>query len=155
MNKIYTAQKKVVDAVIFRDITPVIDTWYQLIPYEWYPHNKLKPTNVTHEGERPGKRKPSVIFLERGTVNHTNTETLSKTMPGKLLRDRVEHIWAFPSIQIPSWNEANKTVSNQSCDFNFNVNWWRIGSQSFDSLNMITIILESQQWVEPQPTTQR
>ena len=47
-----------------------------------------------------GKRKCLKIFLEgrgRATVNQTNTGTRSQTTLGKLLQDRVAHVWAFPS----------------------------------------------------------
>ena len=55
-------------------------------------------------GERRRKRKRYMIFLkERGAiVNQTNIGTVSKTTLGKLLTDRVERIWAFPSASIPS-----------------------------------------------------
>ena len=40
---------------------------------------------------------------ERAIVSQTNIGTVSKaTHWGKLLRDGVERIWAFPSAQIPS-----------------------------------------------------
>ena len=49
-------------------------------------------------GERRGKRERSTIFLERTRETHrqTNTGTVSKATLGKLLRDGVERIQAFP-----------------------------------------------------------
>ena len=59
------------------------------------------------EREKRRKRKRSTIFLERtdekrALVNQTNIGTVSRATLGKLLRDGVESIWAFPSVLIPS-----------------------------------------------------
>ena len=45
-------------------------------------------------------RKCATIFLERMREGHcqTNTGNISKATLGKLLRDRVECIWAVPSV---------------------------------------------------------
>ena len=55
-------------------------------------------------GEKQGKRKHYLIFLEKTKeclfVNQTNIGTVSKAPLGKLLRDRVERIWVFPSTLI-------------------------------------------------------
>ena len=42
---------------------------------------------------------------ERAIINQMNIGTVSKAMLGKLLRDGVEHIWAFSSALILSWTE--------------------------------------------------
>ena len=42
-------------------------------------------------------RRPSLKGRERAIVSQTNVGTVSKAMLGKLLRDGVERIWAFPS----------------------------------------------------------
>ena len=52
-------------------------------------------------------RQYSLKGLERAIINQSNTGTVSKTTLGKLLRDGVERICAFPSSQIPSWTELN------------------------------------------------
>ena len=44
---------------------------------------------------------------ERAIVNQTNIGTVSKATLGKLLRDGVERIWAFPSAKIPPRTELN------------------------------------------------
>ena len=43
---------------------------------------------------------------ERAIINPMNIETVSKET-GQLMRDGVEHIWAFPSTYITSWTELN------------------------------------------------
>ena len=45
--------------------------------------------------ERGSARRSSLKGRERAIVNHTNIGTVSKATLGKLLRDRVERIWAF------------------------------------------------------------
>ena len=45
--------------------------------------------------------------VERGSVNHTNIGTVSKATLGKPMREGEEHIWPFPSAQIPPWTELN------------------------------------------------
>ena len=57
---------------------------------------------VDHLEERGvERRKRYTIFLERtrerAIVSQTNIGTVSKAMLGKLLRDWVERVWAFPS----------------------------------------------------------
>ena len=56
--------------------------------------------------ERGSTRQSFLKGPEGPTVNQTNTGIVSKAMLGKLLRDRVERIWAFLSAQI-SWTELN------------------------------------------------
>ena len=46
-------------------------------------------------GER--RRRSSLRGQERVIVNQTNVATVSRATLGKLLRDGVERIWAFPS----------------------------------------------------------
>ena len=48
--------------------------------------------------ERGSARRPSVKGRERAIVSQTNIVTVSKATLGKLLRDGVERIWAFPSV---------------------------------------------------------
>ena len=47
--------------------------------------------------ERGSARRSSLKGREGAIVNQTNIETVSKATLGKLLRDGVERIWAFPS----------------------------------------------------------
>ena len=47
--------------------------------------------------ETGGARRASLKGRERAIVNQTNIGTVSKATLGKLLRDGVERIWAFPS----------------------------------------------------------
>ena len=47
--------------------------------------------------ERGSARLSSLKGRERAIVNQTNIGTVSKATLGKLPRDRVERIWAFPS----------------------------------------------------------
>ena len=52
--------------------------------------------------EERGVRRSSLKGRERAIVNQTNIGTILKATLGKLLRDGVERIWAFPSAYIPS-----------------------------------------------------
>ena len=47
--------------------------------------------------ERGSARRSSLKGRERAIVSQTNIETISKTTLGKLPRDGVERIWAFPN----------------------------------------------------------
>ena len=47
--------------------------------------------------ERGSVRRSSLKGRERAIVNKTNIGTVSKATLGKLLRDGVERVWAFPS----------------------------------------------------------
>ena len=47
--------------------------------------------------ERGSARRCSLKGRERALVNQTNITTVSKETLGKLLRDGVERIWAFPN----------------------------------------------------------
>ena len=55
--------------------------------------DRLEQTGV----ERRSARRSSLKGRERAIVNQTNIGTVSKATSGKLPRDRVERIWAFPS----------------------------------------------------------
>ena len=57
--------------------------------------------------ERGSARRSSLKGRERAIVNQTNTGTVSKATLGKLLRDSVERIWAFPCTYIPPSTELN------------------------------------------------
>ena len=57
--------------------------------------------------ERGSARRSSLKGRERVIVSQTNIGTVSKATLGKLVRDGVERIWAFPSAQIPSRTERN------------------------------------------------
>ena len=48
-------------------------------------------------GERGSARQSSLKGRERVIVSQVNIGTVSKAMLGKLLKDGVERIWAFPS----------------------------------------------------------
>ena len=50
--------------------------------------------------ERGSARRSSLKGRERAIVNQTNVGTVSKATLGKLMRDGVEHIWAFLSAYI-------------------------------------------------------
>ena len=52
--------------------------------------------------KRRSARRSSLNGRERAIVNQTNIGTVSKAALGKLLRDGVERIWAFPSAYIQS-----------------------------------------------------
>ena len=41
-----------------------------------------------------------MICLERASVSQTNIGTVLQAMLGKLQRDKLEHVWAFQSMQI-------------------------------------------------------
>ena len=47
--------------------------------------------------ERGSVRRSSLKGRERATVNQTNIGTVSKAALGKLVKDGVERLWAFPS----------------------------------------------------------
>ena len=49
---------------------------------------------------------------ERGPSSISQTGTVSKAMVGKLLRDGVERVWAFPSAWIPSVTELLMPLFN-------------------------------------------
>ena len=57
--------------------------------------------------ERESAQRSSLKGGERAIVSQTNIGTTSKASLGKLLRDGVERIWAFPRAEIPSWTEMN------------------------------------------------
>ena len=71
--------------------------------------------------ERGRARWSSLKGRERAIINQMKTGTVSKAALGKLLRDGVEHIWAFPNTQIPSWTELNWTeqLSPQTAEYTF------------------------------------
>ena len=81
-----------------------------------------KPKTSHHRlpgGERRWKRKRRTIFLkgrERAIVKQTNIGTVSKTTLGKLLRDGMERIRAFPSTKIPYWTEPNWRIALYKSD---------------------------------------
>ena len=52
--------------------------------------------------ERGSARRFSLKGWERTIMNQKNTGTVSKATLGKLPRDGVERIWAFPSAHVPS-----------------------------------------------------
>ena len=58
--------------------------------------DRLEETGV----ERGSARRSSLKGRERAIVNQTNIGAVSKATLGKLLRDGVERIWAFPSAYI-------------------------------------------------------
>ena len=80
--------------------------------------------------ERGSAQRSSLRGWERAIVNQTNIGTVSKATLGKLLRDGVECIWAFPSAWISSWTELNWNPP-VSLDFSFTV-WWYAYFQSKD-----------------------
>ena len=59
--------------------------------------------------ERRSARRSSLKGREGAIVSKTNFGTVSKATLGKLLRDGVEGIWAFPRAEIPPWTELNWT----------------------------------------------
>ena len=61
--------------------------------------------------ERGSARHSSLKDTKRAIINQTNTGTLSKA-----IRDGVECISAFPSVQIPSWSNQKATT--------YQWGWW-------------------------------
>ena len=57
--------------------------------------------------ERGSARQFSSKGQEGAIISQTNIGTISKATLGKLLRDGVESIWAFPSTEITSRTELN------------------------------------------------
>ena len=66
--------------------------------YLWAQSQRHHTTDHVRGLERRSTRRSSLKGWERANVNQTNTGTISKATLGKLLRDRVELIWAFPSL---------------------------------------------------------
>ena len=57
---------------------------------------------LIERGIQKGSGRRSVLRgRHRAIVNQTNIGTVSKATLGKLLRDGVERVWAFPSAEIP------------------------------------------------------
>ena len=75
--------------------------------------------------ERGSASRSSLKGPESAIVIQTNTGTVSEATLGKLLRDGVERIWAFPGAQIPSWTELNwvswVTINRIGCTEQFTV----------------------------------
>ena len=78
-----------------------------------------------HTIERPEERgleekKLLTVFLERKRKGHMVSQlsigVISKATLWKPLRDRVESVWVFPSMCIPSWTELNQTA--------YMSDWW-------------------------------
>ena len=66
---------------------------------------------LVQKHEKESASQSSLKGRERAIINQTNVGPISKATLGKLLRDRVEHLWVFPSTQISSWTELNYTWS--------------------------------------------
>ena len=70
------------------------------------------PAGTKHRLEERGVETGSVRRSSlKGRETAIDTGTVSKATLGKLLRDGVERIWAFPSAWIPSWIELNWNVN--------------------------------------------
>ena len=74
--------------------------------------------------ERGSTRRSSFRGWERAIVSQTNIGTVSKATLGKLLRDWVERIWAFPSAYIPSWANLNSVMKWETRRWISGVGWW-------------------------------
>ena len=95
---------------------PSRQTGGQSNPHKWlasrkiWSVGKLETPHQWSPGEERRWKKYQTIFF--GTV--------SKATLGKLPRDVVERIWAFPSAYIPSWTELNcYIVQKQISDLGF------------------------------------
>ena len=64
---------------------------------------------------------------ERAIVSQANTGVVPKATSGKLLRDGMERIWAFPCTQIPPWTELNWTQPSKSTNSG---KWYDVRSMS-------------------------
>ena len=56
--------------------------------------------------EKESRRHSTLQGRERSVFNQANIGTVSRAIFGRLLRDEVERVWAFPSALMPSWAEA-------------------------------------------------
>ena len=56
--------------------------------------------------EKGSGRHSTLQGRERSVFNQTNTGTVSVANLGKMLRDRAERVWAFPSATMPSCAET-------------------------------------------------
>ena len=61
-------------------------------------NNRLKERGV----EKGGGRHSTLLGRERSVFNQVNIGTVLRATLGRLLRDGVEHVWAFPSSTMPS-----------------------------------------------------
>ena len=64
--------------------------------------DRLKERGV----EKGSGRHSTLQGRERSVFNQTNIGTVSRATLGRLLRDGVERVWAFPSATMPSWAET-------------------------------------------------
>ena len=56
--------------------------------------------------EKGSSRHSTLQGQERSVFNQTNIGTVSRATLGRLLRDGVEHIWAFLSATMPFWADT-------------------------------------------------
>ena len=65
---------------------------------EHHSTDRLKERGV----EKESGRHSTLQGRERSVFNQTNIGTVSRATLGRLLRDGVERVWAFPSVTMPS-----------------------------------------------------
>ena len=69
--------------------------------------------------ERGSARRSSLKGRERAIVSQTNTETVSKATLGKLLRDGVERVWAFPNNNNETHEESIIIAESAVANYTF------------------------------------
>ena len=69
---------------------------------EHHSTDRLKERGV----EKGSSRHSTLKGRKQFVFNQTNIGTVSRATLGRLLRDRVECVWAFPSATMPSWAES-------------------------------------------------
>ena len=90
---------------------------------------------------RGSARWSSLNRQERVIVSQTNIGIISKAMLGKLPRDGVERVWAFPSAWIPSWTKLKCVCVLCACVCPFQVDLYLK-----EILNDLLKNLTSNQW---------
>ena len=90
--------------------------------------------------ERGSARRPSSPWMaERGPSSiRQNTGNVSKATSGTLLRDRVEHVWAFPSARIPPWTdqtELNRRWNGKKKKKKKRISWQKLRARGFSYIH--------------------
>ena len=102
--------------------------------------DRLKERGV----EKGSGRHSTLQGRERFVFNQTNIGTVSRVTLGRLLRDGVEHVWAFPRATMPSWAETETEVKKNSLHFRctHTHNYRKIHS-TWNTNDQLTVILHS------------
>ena len=61
--------------------------------------------------EKGSGRHSTLQGQERSVFNQANIGTVSRATLGRLLREGAEHVWAFPSVTMPSWAETETEIA--------------------------------------------